>query len=84
MPSEFQPSGKLKYRFFTRREIGDWISCRYVVDKSLLLELKSVEELAKAHMIQTINYLRLLKIRRGFLLNFNKPLLKQGIRRISI
>ena len=55
-----------------------------VVEDSLLLELKSVEEFNKIHLAQVINYLKLLKFKKGLLLNFNKRVLKDGIKRISI
>ena len=55
-----------------------------VVADSLLLELKSVEALAPVHLAQVITYLRLLQFKRGYLLNFNHPLMKQVIRRVSI
>jgi GxxExxY protein len=43
-----------------------------------------VEALAPIHTAQIITYLKLLGFKRGYLLNFNVPLLKQGIKRISI
>ena len=49
-----------------------------------LLEIKSVTDLTELHVAQVINYLKLLRIKRGFLLNFNRKLMKDGIRRISI
>lgn len=55
-----------------------------IVDDCLLLELKSVEDFAPIHIATVINYLKLLKFKRGFLLNFNKPRMKDGIKRISI
>lgn len=55
-----------------------------IVENSLLLELKSVNEFTDIHLAQTITYLKLLDIKRGFLINFNKKLLKHGIKRVSI
>ena len=55
-----------------------------VVGGSLLLELKAVEKLNDAHLGQVMTYLKLLRIKRGLLINFNERLLKNGIRRISI
>ena len=65
------------------RELGAGFRADIIVDNSLLLELKSVESFAKVHMAIVINYLKLLRFKRGFLLNFNVPLLKDGIKRIS-
>jgi GxxExxY protein len=55
-----------------------------VVEESLLLELKAIEAVSPAHLAITINYLKLLKFKRGFILNFNTKLLKDGIKRVSI
>lgn len=52
-----------------------------VVEDSVLVELKSVESLSKIHEAQIINYLKLSHIKIGFLMNFNVPLLKQGLKR---
>ncbi len=55
-----------------------------IIQDCLLLELKAVEAFHKVHMAQTISYLKLLRLKRGYLLNFNVPLFKEGIRRVSI
>ena len=54
-----------------------------IVDKVLLIELKSVETMAKVFSKITLTYLRLSKIRLGLLINFNNELLKDGISRIA-
>jgi GxxExxY protein len=53
----------------------------FVVSDSIVLEIKAVERLATLHHSQTLNYMRLSKTRVGLLVNFNVPLLKDGIRR---
>ncbi len=53
-----------------------------VVDDLLIVELKSIESLAPIHTAQIISYLRASKRKLGLIINFNVPLLKQGIRRI--
>jgi GxxExxY protein len=65
-------------------ELGMGFRADVVVDDALLLEIKSVEQLGTVHVAQVINYLKLLNLKRGFLLNFNVPLLKHGIKRVSI
>ena len=50
----------------------------------LLIELKAVEKLNDTHLGQVITYLKMLRIKRALLINFNERLLKNGIRRISI
>lgn len=54
-----------------------------IVEKSVLVELKSVEALAPVHSKQVLTYLKLLDCRLGLLINFGMPLLKDGIRRIA-
>jgi GxxExxY protein len=55
-----------------------------IVEDCLLLELKSVSELNPLHTAQMITYLRLLGIKREYLLNFNSGLMKDGIKRVSV
>jgi GxxExxY protein len=52
------------------------------VDARLVVEVKSVESLHPVHVAQVVTYLRLTGARAGLLVNFNVPLLKQGIKRI--
>ena len=52
-----------------------------IVDQRLVLELKSVEELLPIHEAQLLTYLKLSGIKLGFLINFNIPVLKDGLRR---
>ncbi len=53
-----------------------------IVEKAVIVELKSVETLAPVHSKQLLTYLKLLDYRLGLLINFGSPLLKDGIRRI--
>lgn len=55
-----------------------------IVDQRVILELKSVKELGAIHRAQILNYMRLAKIRKGLLINFNVPLLKGGIERFAL
>ena len=55
-----------------------------LVDQRLVVEIKSVERLHPVHVAQVVSYLRLTGARVGLLVNFNVPLLKQGIRRIVL
>lgn len=62
------------------------LECGYRVDllieKKLLVEVKAVENLHPVHMAQVLTYLRLSNCKLGLLINFNVPLLKEGIKRI--
>lgn len=53
-----------------------------IVEGKLLLEIKAVELLQPIHSAQAITYLRLAGLDLAYVLNFNVPLLKDGIRRI--
>lgn len=55
-----------------------------IVDKRLIVELKSVERLAPIHSAQLISYLRLMKFQLGLLINFNVALLKEGVKRVVL
>ena len=55
-----------------------------VVDGCLIVELKAVETLAPIHTAQVISYLKATQLPLGLLINFNVPLLKDGIRRIIL
>jgi GxxExxY protein len=54
-----------------------------LVEKEVLVELKSVEQLARIHESQLIAYLRLSGCPIGLLINFNVPILRRGIRRLT-
>ena len=55
-----------------------------VVEDRVIVELKSVRELAPIHEAQLISYLKLSKIKTGLLINFNVVSLKTGISRFSV
>jgi len=55
-----------------------------IVEDSLILELKVCSALEPIHLAQMMTYQRLLKFKRGLLINFNCRLLKDGIKRVSI
>ncbi len=52
-----------------------------LVENEIILELKSVESILPVHSAQIISYLKLADKRLGFLLNFNVPTIKEGIKR---
>ena len=55
-----------------------------LVEKCVIAELKSVETMNPVYEAQLMTYLRLSKTRLGFLVNFNMPHLKDGIKRIVV
>ena len=53
-----------------------------LINEQLLVELKTVESIQPIHRVQVTTYLRLLKLPLGLLINFNVPLIKDGISRV--
>lgn len=53
-----------------------------IIEDKVLVELKSIEKLNDVHYKQVQTYLKLTGIKLGLLINFNVPLIKQGIHRI--
>jgi GxxExxY protein len=53
-----------------------------LIGKSLIVELKAIEVLAEIHRAQVISYLKATHLTLGLLINFNVPVLKDGIQRI--
>ena len=65
---------------------GVKLECGYridlLVEKTLVIEIKSVEALNNIHLAQTLTYLKLGNYKLGQLINFNVVLLKDGIKRV--
>ena len=54
------------------------------VEELIICELKAVDEMNPVWKAQILNHLRLTGTRLGFLINFNVPLIKNGINRIIL
>jgi len=54
-----------------------------VVPNKLIVELKACESLEPIHDAQLLTYLKLSGIKVGLLINFNVPVLKEGIKRLA-
>ena len=63
------------------------LNCGYRIDilieKKVVIEIKSVEELNEVHLAQTLTYMKLGGYKLGLLINFNVSLLKDGLRRVG-
>jgi len=55
-----------------------------VVDECVIVELKAVEKLNPLFEAQLLTYMKLTGMRLGLLVNFNVPLIKDGIKRIVL
>lgn len=53
-----------------------------IVNKKVIIEIKSVQVIAPVNLKQLLTYLRLTKVKLGLLINFNETLLKYGIKRV--
>ncbi len=56
----------------------------FVVDGKVIVELKSVDAISAVHSAQLMTYMRLSGLKVGLLINFNVPVLKNGIKRIFL
>jgi GxxExxY protein len=54
-----------------------------LVAETVVIEVKAVERLLPVHDAQLLTYLKLARKRLGFLINFNVPKIKEGIRRFA-
>ncbi|RDI51282.1 GxxExxY protein [Flavobacterium glaciei] len=52
-----------------------------LVEKEIIIELKSIDIILPVHHAQIISYLKLADKRMGFLINFNVPIIKSGFKR---
>ena len=55
-----------------------------IAANSIVIEIKAVESLTRLHEAQMLTYLKLSGFRLGFLMNFNVPLFKSGVRRMAL
>ena len=63
------------------------LDCGYrldlLVERKVIVEIKSVDRLVSIHQAQILSYLKLSGLRIGLLINFNVKVLKDGIRRVA-
>jgi GxxExxY protein len=80
IPFERQKELPIEYK-------GVTLDCGYRLDvlipDKLIIELKSCEDIQPIHKAQLLTYLKLIGVKVGLLINFNVPVLKDGIVRIS-
>ncbi len=80
IPYERQKEILVEYKGFK-------LNCGYRVDlliaDRLVLEIKACEALQPIHEAQLLTYLKLTGLKLGLLINFNVPVLKEGIKRMA-
>lgn len=69
------------YPVFYRGELLYEQRLDFVVRDQIIVEIKSVEHLTTLHDAQLLSYMRVAGLRVGLLLNFNVPVLRDGLRR---
>jgi GxxExxY protein len=63
------------------KELKKVFAIDLLVERKVVVELKAVEELHSIHEVQLVSYMKLTDIKLGYLINFNVPLIKNGIKR---
>jgi len=64
------------------RELPEAFRMDLLVERQIVVELKSVDELASAHTAQVLTYLKLTGLKLGLILNFKVEVMRKGIRRV--
>lgn len=65
-------------------EVGNDLRLDLMVEKSVVVELKSIKAPEPIHEAQLLTYMKLTGSRVGLLINFNVPVLKQGVKRMVL
>ncbi len=68
--------------YWNNRKMNLGFRADLIVQSKVVVELKSVEQIAAVHPKQVLTYLKLTNLKLGLLINFNVPLIKNGITRI--
>ena len=69
---------------YDNQELDSGFRLDMLVEKCVIVEIKSVETMHPVYEAQIMTYLRLSRVRLGFLINFNVKHLKDGIKRVVI
>jgi GxxExxY protein len=56
----------------------------FLIEGKVVVELKAIDAIAEIHEAQLLTYLKLTGCKVGLLINFNVPILKQGIKRMVL
>ena len=72
---------RIQYKEFERE---DPLRFDMLVEKRVLVEVKSVERILPIHQAQLLSYMKLLNVRVGLLINFNVSRLSEGVIRLCL
>lgn len=78
---ERQVDLKLQYK---GAEVGDGLRLDLIVEGKVVVELKVVRDFDPTHEAQLLTYMKITGCKVGLLINFNKPTLKEGLKRFVI
>jgi GxxExxY protein len=89
MVEEFEARGMAVERqvlvpnMYRGRTIENALRADLLIERNLLIDLKSTEQHAPVHAKQVLTYLKLMQLPLGWLINFVAPTFKQGVRRLA-
>ena len=67
---------------YYKRTLKQRLVLDLLIEKSIIVEIKSTNGILSVHEQQLLTYLKITGLRLGLIINFNAPLIKQGIKRI--
>jgi iron complex transport system substrate-binding protein len=67
---------------YAGRRFADAFRADLLVERKLLVELKSIEKIAPVHTKQVLTYLRLMNLPLGLLVNFGAATIREGVQRV--
>jgi GxxExxY protein len=70
--------------FYDSLQLDEGYRLDLLIEEAIIFEIKAVETLAPVHYLQLKTYLKLSGKTLGFLINFNVPLLKDGLHRVVL
>jgi GxxExxY protein len=79
IPFERQISLPVNYK---GEALDCYVKLDLLIDKTVIVEVKAVDKLARVHRAQLLTYLRLQNLWLGLLINFNVEILRDGVRRV--
>jgi GxxExxY protein len=65
-------------------DLGIGFRADFIIENKVIVELKAVEKIIPLHEAQLLSYMKLTQIELGLLINFNCPLLKDGVKRMAL
>ncbi len=68
--------------YYKNQKLKTDLKLDLLIEELVIVELKAVEQLNRVHEAQLLTYLKMKNLWLGLLINFNVPILKQGIQRL--